>query len=65
MDPSRVAWRTSSRSSGNGGECVEVAGAPAVRLARDSKNPTGPVLAFTLPEWRRFTAAVKAGTYDL
>lgn len=64
MDLSRVAWRKSSRSTGNGGECVEVAEAPALRLARDSKNPSGPVLAFTLAEWRRFTAAVKAGAYD-
>lgn len=65
MDQSRVAWRKSSRSSGNGGQCVEVAEtAPALRLARDSKNPSGPVLAFTLAEWRRFTAAVKAGAFD-
>jgi hypothetical protein len=65
MDLSRVAWRKSSRSSGNGGNCVEVAEAQALRLARDSKNPTGPVLAFTLDEWRRFTDNVKAGTLDL
>ena len=59
------AWRKSSRSSGNGGQCVEVAEAPALRLARDSKNPTGPVLAFTVADWRRFTAAVKSGAFDL
>ena len=58
-------WRKSSRSSGNGGACVEVAEAPALRLARDSKNPNGPVLAFTLDELRHFTADVKAGTFDL
>jgi hypothetical protein len=64
MDLSRVAWRKSSRSTGNGGQCVEVAAAPALRLARDSKNPTGPVLTFTPAEWRRFTADVKAGAFD-
>jgi hypothetical protein len=39
-------WRKSSRSTG-GSECVEVAliGSGAVR---DSKNPTGPVLAVDL-----------------
>lgn len=33
MDLSRAAWRKSSRSGGNGGECVEVA---AVDVARDA-----------------------------
>ena len=65
MDLSRVAWRKSSRSSGNGGACVEVAAAPALRLARDSKNPAGPVLSFTPDEWHRFTTNVKSGAFDL
>ena len=59
-------WRTSSYSSGNGGECVEVAspeGAVAVRdtkQIRDTKqNGTGPVLRFSPGAWRRFASQVK------
>jgi hypothetical protein len=51
-------WRTSSRSSANGGDCVEVAdNLPGQVLVRDSKDATGPVLAFALAEWRSFVAA--------
>jgi hypothetical protein len=31
---------------------------------RDSKDPGGPVLRFTLSEWRLFLAAAKQGGYD-
>ena len=33
-------------------------------LMRDSKNPDGPVLAFTEAEWRAFIAGVKDGEFD-
>jgi Domain of unknown function (DUF397) len=64
MDLSRVAWRRSSRSSNGGEHCVEVASAPALRLVRDSKDPSGPALAFTPAEWRIFTDRVKASVFD-
>jgi hypothetical protein len=32
---------------------------------RDSKDPAGPVLAFTPDDWRAFTAAIKAGEFSL
>jgi hypothetical protein len=35
------------------------------RPVRDSKDPDGPVLAFSLAEWRAFAIGVKAGEYDL
>lgn len=56
VDLSRAVWRTSSRSSGNGGtwECVEVAVAPGVVGVRDSKDRTGPVLVFTAHSWVAF-----------
>jgi hypothetical protein len=52
-------WRKSSRSTGSS-DCVEVAivGGGAVR---DSKNPTGPILAVDLPG---LLAAVKDGRLD-
>ena len=72
MDLTGAAWRTSSYSGGNGGQCVEVAtvnrrqSEPAGLCAvRDSKNPGGPALAFGHGQWQRFTAAIKAGTFDL
>jgi len=37
-------WRKSSYSSDQGGNCVEVAEAPATIAVRDSKNPAGPIL---------------------
>ncbi|MFI0485554.1 DUF397 domain-containing protein [Actinomadura sp. 9N215] len=58
-------WRKSSHSSGQGGECVEVADlAPSVAV-RDSKDPHGPKLAFTAAEWRTFTHRVKTSEFDL
>ncbi|WFE35836.1 DUF397 domain-containing protein [Micromonospora sp. WMMD975] len=50
-------WRTSTRSSSNGGACVEVAeNLAAVVGVRDSKDPGGPVLVFAPPAWRAFVA---------
>lgn len=46
LDFSRAAWRKASRSSGNGGNCVELALAAQVTGVRDSKNASGPVLSF-------------------
>ncbi|MGW6506581.1 DUF397 domain-containing protein [Streptomyces niveus] len=66
-EPIRVpekAWRTSSYSGSNGGECVQVAvGIPGIVPVRDSKNPTGPVLALSPAAWAHFVAyAVGGGT---
>jgi len=59
-------WRKSSYSGSNGGNCIEVAdNLPGVVAVRDSKDPSGPVLAFMPDEWRAFTAAIKAGEFDL
>ena len=57
-----LTWRTSSYSGSNGGNCIEVAAAPACVAVRDSKDPHGPVLAFGPQGWQRFAAQVKAGT---
>ena len=65
LELSSVRWRKSSHSSGQGGQCVEIAGvAPAVAV-RDSKDPGGPRLAFGLAAWRVFADRVKASEYDL
>jgi hypothetical protein len=44
-DLNHAIWRKSSRSAGNGGECVELANTGAVR---DSKNRAGPALRVDL-----------------
>ncbi|MFR9774583.1 DUF397 domain-containing protein [Micromonospora sp. MS34] len=55
-------WRTSSRSTDSGGNCVEVAGnLPGVVLVRDSKDRSGPTLTFTPDAWRGFLMSVPAG----
>ncbi|PRY36109.1 DUF397 domain-containing protein [Umezawaea tangerina] len=47
-------WRKSSRSGGIAdSDCVEVSFAHDVAV-RDSKNASGPVLAFAPARWREF-----------
>jgi hypothetical protein len=54
-----IRWRKSAYSSGNGGNCIEVAATDRV-LVRDTKQDgTGPVLRFTPAAWRRFMGQVK------
>jgi hypothetical protein len=50
---SAMKWKKSSYCGYNG-DCVEVAAGAGGVLVRDSKNPSGPVLAFTPGEWREF-----------
>jgi hypothetical protein len=48
-------WRKSSYSGSSGtGSCVEVAFADSAVGVRDSKNKSGPALAFSTTAWRRF-----------
>jgi hypothetical protein len=65
MDLSRLAWRKATRSTSNGGNCVEVArNLPGIVAVRDSKNPDGPKLVISAADWQAFTASVKAGQHD-
>ncbi|WP_019631429.1 DUF397 domain-containing protein [Actinomadura atramentaria] len=58
-------WRVSSYSGSGGGQCVEVAGAAGYRMARDSKDSAGPVLALPAESWKQFTTEIKEGRFDL
>ena len=62
MDLTLADWRKSSYSGTNGGNCVEVAkNLPGVVAVRDSKDPAGPALVFTLGDWHTFTAGLRGG----
>ncbi len=61
LDLSRCAWKKSSRSGDSGGNCVEVAVISKAVAVRDSKNPAGPALLFSLNEWKGFLRSVKSG----
>ncbi len=60
MDVTGVAWRKSSYSGDNGGNCVEVGTAAPAVAVRDSKHPDGPQLAFAADTWKAFTRDLKA-----
>ncbi|PWR09678.1 DUF397 domain-containing protein [Micromonospora acroterricola] len=54
-------WRKSTRSSSNGGNCVEVAdNLPGVVAVRDSKDPDGGTLRFDPQVWQGFVDKVKS-----
>ncbi|MEU5783496.1 DUF397 domain-containing protein [Micromonospora lupini] len=58
-DLTGALWRKSTRSSSNGGDCVEVAdNLPDVVAVRDSKDPSGPALAFPPAAWVAFVGQV-------
>jgi hypothetical protein len=56
----KLSWRTSSYSTGSGGECVEVALTTVGAHVRDSKCVTqgGPVLKVGSAAWAALLAAV-------
>jgi hypothetical protein len=58
-------WRRSSYSTGSGSTCVEVSIRPTGVAVRDSKNPVGPELHFTMQEWRVFLLGVRSDEFDV
>ncbi|MGP3969837.1 DUF397 domain-containing protein [Streptomyces sp. 6N223] len=51
---SELTWFKSSYSSGNGGDCVEVAASPHAVHVRDSKDTTHPSLSVPRETWASF-----------
>lgn len=63
-DLSGATWRKSSRSNDQG-LCIEVADNIAgVVGVRDSKDPSGPVLAVSPSAWAAFVGATRHGSLD-
>ena len=63
-DFSTLEWRVSSRC--NNGSCVEIARLPGGGVGmRDSKDKSGPVLEFTVAEFRDFIDGIKDGSLGL
>ncbi|MEU1736437.1 DUF397 domain-containing protein [Streptosporangium sp. NPDC020145] len=63
-DLNRAEFRKSSLSGANN-NCVEVAtNLSGVVAVRDSKDQSGPVLAFTPAQWRSFVGRVSTGVFD-
>ncbi|WP_433650842.1 DUF397 domain-containing protein [Micromonospora zamorensis] len=61
MDLTGARWRKSTKSGGNGGDCVEVAdNLPGVVLVRDTKDRDGATLTFSPQSWRGFVTMARA-----
>ncbi|WP_326646535.1 DUF397 domain-containing protein [Streptosporangium sp. NBC_01755] len=62
-DLSAADFRKSSLSGGNN-DCIEVAtNLPDLIAVRDSKNPSGPALAFSPAAWRNFLTSIRSGEF--
>jgi hypothetical protein len=62
-----IRWRTSNRSSDNGGQCVEagpLADGSGRIAVRHSHHPDGSLIVYTRAEWDAFLAGVKGGEFD-
>jgi hypothetical protein len=55
-------WRKSTRSSVNG-QCVEVTHLPEAIAVRDSQDPAGPKLIFTIEAWATFLRSAKSADH--
>jgi len=66
VEPTSLVWRMSSHSSSAVQQHVEVAAVLTGSVTiRDTKDPAGPTLRFTLAEWSAFLQGVRDGEFDL
>ncbi|MEU4270797.1 DUF397 domain-containing protein [Streptomyces sp. NPDC026092] len=56
-----LAWRKSSYSGAEGGQCVEVAVRPGTVHVRDSKDKAGPALSLAPEGWAAFVEFAAQG----
>lgn len=58
-----LMWRKSSYSADTA-NCVEFAETPDGRAVRDSKDPDGPILTYTIASWHDFITDIRQGLFD-
>jgi hypothetical protein len=58
-----LAWLKAESSSHNG-QCVEIAASAGNIAIRDSKDPHGPILVYTLTEFEAFLDGARNGEFD-
>jgi len=56
-----AVWSKSSFC--NNSACIEVACTSDHVLLRSSKQPGGPILRFTIPEWKAFVEGIRNGEF--
>lgn len=61
MTIAKLTWFKSSYSSGEGGQCLEVAVSPGTVHLRDSKHPTGTHLTLSPATWSAFLSGELIG----
>ncbi|MEU6858627.1 DUF397 domain-containing protein [Glycomyces sp. NPDC046736] len=62
-----IRWRISTRSTNNGGSCVEagpLADGSGRVAVRHSHHPEGSVIVYTRGEWTAFLAGARDGEFD-
>ncbi|MFE9604462.1 DUF397 domain-containing protein [Streptomyces hokutonensis] len=59
------AWFKSSHSTGEGGNCVEIANLNTEVGIRDSKNTAGPALAVRIGAWSAFVSLARSHSAGL
>jgi len=61
---SDTGWMMSSRSTGNGGSCVQARRSAGLIEVRNSKSPDAGTVRFTSEEWDSFLDGAKKGEFD-
>jgi Domain of unknown function (DUF397) len=61
---SDTGWIMSSRSTGNGGSCVQARRNADLIEVRNSKQPDAGTVRFTMAEWDSFLDGAKKGEFD-
>ena len=61
---SNSEWMMSSRSTGNGGSCVQARRHAGLIEVRNSKRPDAGTARFTVEEWDSFLDGAKKGEFD-
>jgi len=64
MNNESTGWIMSSRSTGNGGSCVEARRHAGLIEVRNSTDPAAGTVRFTTEEWDSFLDGARKGEFD-